>query len=254
MIEEVRKGLAQFYESRLVDELIQAHVDTKRNFYLGNLRPTEVEGGRFCEAAFRLLEQHAKGKYTPLGKQLNTEMIRTQLEGAAGSPDSIRFHIPRSLRVVYDIRNKRDAAHLGDGIDPNLQDSILVVSVIDWVLAEFVRLHHGVSANEAQRIVDSLVTRRAPVIQDFAGFLKVLNPKLLSSDHVLVLLYHRAGAGAEYEELYTWARPPMRGNLKRTLEQLSSERALVHFDGTRYYITATGMHEVENRKIYQMPK
>jgi hypothetical protein len=42
------------------------------------------------------------------------------------APDSIRLHIPRTFRVIYDIRNKRDAAHLGDGIDPNLQDSTLV--------------------------------------------------------------------------------------------------------------------------------
>ena len=45
MIEVVRKGLAQFYDSKLVDELLAAYTDTKRNFYLGNLRPSEVEGG-----------------------------------------------------------------------------------------------------------------------------------------------------------------------------------------------------------------
>jgi hypothetical protein len=254
MIEVVRQGLAQFCDPSLVDELIAAYVDAKRNFYLGNLRPSEVEGGRFCEAAFRLLEQRAKGKYTPLGKQLNTEAIRTALENAVTEVDSIRFHIPRSLRVVYDIRNKRDAAHLGDGIDPNLQDSTLVVSVLDWVLAEFVRLGHGVSANEAQRIVESLVTRRAPVVQDFGGFLKVLNPKLSASDHMLVVLYHRGGEGATLGELDKWARPSMRTNLKRTLEQLTDARAFLHFDGAKYYITGTGMREVEKRKLYQMPE
>ena len=254
MIEVVRKGLAQFYDSKLVDELLAAYTETKRNFYLGNLRPSEVEGGRFCEAAFRLLEQHTKGKPTQLGKQLNTEAIKTALENAVTEVDSIRFHIPRSLRVVYDIRNKRDAAHLGDGIDPNLQDSTLVVSSLDWVLAEFVRLRHGVSANEAQRIVESLVTRQAPVVQDFAGFLKVLNPKLQASDHVLVVLYHRGGEGATYGELDKWARPSMRTNLKRTLEQLTDTRAFLHFDGAKYYITGTGMGEVEKRRLYQVPE
>jgi hypothetical protein len=254
MIEVVRKGLAQFYDPKLVDELIAAYIDAKRSFYLGNLRPTEVEGGRFCEAAFRLLEQRTTGKWTRVGKQLNTEAIKAALENALTEVDSIRFHIPRSLRVVYDIRNKRDAAHLGDGIDPNLQDSTLVVSVLDWVLAEFVRLGHGVSANEAQRIVESLVTRQAPVVQDFAGFLKVLNPKLPASDHVLVVLYHRGGEGATYGELDKWARPPMRTNLKRTLDQLAHARALLHFDGAKYYITGTGMREVEKRKLYRMPE
>jgi hypothetical protein len=254
MIEVVRKGLAQFYDPKLVDELLAAYIETKRNFYLGNLRPSEVEGGRFCEAAFRVLEQHAKGKYTQIGKQLNTEAIKATLENAVTEPDPTRFHIPRSLRVVYDIRNKRDAAHLGDGIDPNLQDSTLVVSTLDWVLAEFVRLRHGVSANEAQRIVESLVTRQAPVVQDFAGFLKVLNPKLSASDHMLVVLYPRGGEGATYNDLDKWARPPMKANLRRTLDQLTNERALLHFDGAKYYITGTGMQEVEKRKLYQMPK
>ena len=68
--------------------------------------------------------------------------------------------------------------HFADNIDPNLQDSMLVVSTLDWALAEFVRLYHTVSANEVQGIVESLVTRSAPVVQDFAGFLKLLNPGL----------------------------------------------------------------------------
>ncbi len=62
-------------------------------------------------------------------------------------------------------RRRRDAAHLADGIDANLQDATLV-AVLDWVLAELVRLHHGVGAGEAHGIVEDLVTRRAPVIQD----------------------------------------------------------------------------------------
>src|SRR5215207_9843002 len=76
---------------------------------------------------------------------------------SAAHEESVRLHIPRSLRLVYDIRNKRDAAHLADNIDPNLQDATLVVSVLDWVLAEFIRMHHNVSANQAQALVEELV-------------------------------------------------------------------------------------------------
>lgn len=113
-------------------------------------------------------------------------------------PDAIRLHIPRALRVVYDIRNNRNAAHLGDGIDPNKQDATIVISTLDWVLAEFVRLYHTVSADEAQRIVESLVTKRAPAVQDFAGFLKVLNSKLKAGDYILLLLYERGAKGASF--------------------------------------------------------
>jgi hypothetical protein len=247
----IRAQLTLSFDARLVDELLASHAEAKRNLYLGGLRLSEVEGGRFCEAAFRLLEQGTTHGFTPLGVQLDIERLIQRLSGLpkASFPDSVRLHIPRALRMVYDIRNKRDAAHLADGIDPNLQDSSLVVSVIDWVLAEFVRLYHKVNADEAQVIVQNLVTRTAPVIQDFNGHLKVLNPDLTASDHCLVLLYHRGAAGATFGELSEWVRPPMRANLKRILYRLVHEKDLLHSDEVRYYITRRGQIEVESKRL-----
>lgn len=255
MLDAIRLGLAKTHDKKLVDELLEAYVEAKRNFYLGGLRLSAVEGGRFCEAAFRILEEATAGKFTPLGKQLDVEKLREKLANlpSGAHSDSIRLHIPRAPRVVYDIRNKRDTAHLADNIDPNLQDSSLVVYSLDWVLAEFVRMYHTVPANEAQSIVESLVTRRAPVVQDFAGFLKVLNPDLFAGDRAQVLLYQRGKAGATLDELSSWSKPKMRANLKTTLGRLVDERAFVHFDGARYFITESGMRDVEKRKLYQMP-
>ena len=44
MIETIRLGLAKSHNSKLVDELLNAYVEAKRNFYLGGLRLSEVEG------------------------------------------------------------------------------------------------------------------------------------------------------------------------------------------------------------------
>lgn len=176
-ITSIRAGLAASLDPKIVNELLEAYAEAKKNYYLGGQRLAEVEGGRFCEAAFRLLQQQAGLAVTPLGKKINSDRVIQDLANlpSGTAPESVRLHIPRALRVVYDVRNNRDAAHLGDGIDPNLQDASLVVSTLDWVLAEFVRLHHSVPADEAQRIVEDLVTRKAPVVQEFHGFLKVLN-------------------------------------------------------------------------------
>jgi hypothetical protein len=249
--DEIRASLAAAYDATLVDELLSAHEEMKSNFYLGGLRLSAVEGGRFAEAAFRMLEQETTGSFTPLGKSLNTETIINDLRKLAqGSlPDSVRLHIPRSLRVIYDVRNNRDAAHLGDGIDPNVQDATLVVTVADWVLAEFVRLHHSVSADVAQRIVEELVARRAPVVQDFGGFLKLLNAGLGATDQCLVLLYQRGTVGAEYGELEQWVHPASRKNLRRTLTRLVYDKAFVHQEDDRYFITGTGRQSVEVRRL-----
>jgi hypothetical protein len=182
----IEAQLSTKLDGKLVHELLEAHSEAKRNFYLGGLRLSAVEGGRFCEAAFRLLEYETKnGNYTPLAKSLpSTDKLILDLSNLDGSKfnDSIRLHIPRSLRLVYDIRNKRDTAHLGDNIDPNLQDATLVIGVLDWVLAEFIRVFHNVTAGEASKIVDGIVKRVAPVVQDFDGFLKVLIPTCVA-DH-----------------------------------------------------------------------
>lgn len=247
----VEAQLSSKLDRKLVAELLEAHAEAKRNFYLGGLRLSAVEGGRFCEAAFRLLEQEAGKVPTALGKQLDTERVIRELSNLDPKKfsDSIRLHIPRSLRLVYDIRNKRDAAHLADGIDPNLQDATLVISTLDWVLAEFIRLHHNVSADAASKIVDGIVGRSAPVVQDFDGFLKVLRPNLGVTDHCTVLLYQRAKEGATYQQLESWVRPTMRTNLRRTLDGLVHQKDWVHFDGNKYFITRLGEQQVERRNL-----
>ena len=164
MIQTVASGLKKNLPAKLVDELLAAYEDAKQNFFVGGLRLSAVEGGRFCEAAFRILEHITTGKTTQLNKQLETEKLILTLSNlpSAAHSDSVRVHIPRALRVVYDIRNKRDAAHLADGIDPNLQDATLVVSVLDWITAEFVRIYHGVSADQAQGIIEHWSRAKSP--------------------------------------------------------------------------------------------
>src|SRR4030088_3162298 len=107
MLQRLRQGLVAALEPALVDELLAAHQEAKRNFYLGGLRLSAVEGGRFCEAAYRLLQQITTGRFDPLGKSIDTDRIAHQLANlpAASHPDATRLHIPRALRVVYDVRN-----------------------------------------------------------------------------------------------------------------------------------------------------
>jgi hypothetical protein len=126
MLQQIEAGLKKHFDAKLVEELLGAHQDAKRNFYLGGLRLSAVEGGRFCGAAFRILQQATTAKFTPLGKALDTTKIIMDLAkvSSASAPDSIRLHIPRALRVVYDVRNNRDAAHLKRfPADLNLWDS-----------------------------------------------------------------------------------------------------------------------------------
>jgi len=239
MLKVIREGFEKRLPRQIVSELLEAYGETKSNYYLNKFRPNEVEGGRFAEAVFRILEIHAFGNHTPIGRQLDTEGLITRLQNIpfGNQPESIRLHIPRTLRLIYDIRTKRDAAHLADGIDPNPQDATFVVAACDWVLAELVRLYHSVSSQEAQNIVDSIIERKSLVVQDFDGFLKTLNPLWGPKERILATLCQRGKSGATIDELSSWLKPNQRLNIRRTLSQLEYNNDFVVCRGDRYIIT-----------------
>ncbi|WP_440709746.1 hypothetical protein [Herbiconiux sp. YIM B11900] len=250
---EVERGLlASGIPADLVHELLEAFTESKRRYFLGDFRPNAVEGGRFSEAALRILQWQASGTYTALSdSHFKAESVITFLsQQAAGSiPDSVRLHIPRAIRVVYDIRNKRNTAHLSDGIDPNVQDAALVINTLDWILAELVRLHHNVSAGDAQELIEAIVSREVPMIQVFDGMPRILKD-LPASDHCLVLLYWAGQRGTTRQELSDWLPVSMRTNLTRTLNQLHAKHK-VHFTPPAVQLTRVGERDVEARKLIQ---
>jgi len=231
----------------LVAELTSAYVEAKTRFYRDDLRPSAIEGGRFSEAAFRILEWAAGIAMTPVGQTMPTvdRLLQTLANGQGN--ESIRLHIPRALRMIYDIRNKRDVAHLNDGIDPNQQDASLVINTMSWVFAEFVRLYHNVDPKRATEIIEDLVSKDAPVVQVFDGFPRILKD-VKASDYVLILLYWCGKQGATLEKLLSWVKPPMRANLRRTV-RLLDEKNLVHWRENDVILTKLGIRDVEYRKL-----
>lgn len=158
----------------------------------------------------------------------------------------MRLHIPRTLKLIYDIRNRRNTAHLRDGIDPNLQDATLIVNNMNWVLAELVREYHNVPAADAQALIEALVAREVPMIQEFDGRPRLLKT-MTAGDHVLVLLYW-ANRKLTKAELATWAPDKMRSNLARTLKRLH-DLHLVEFTSESAQITMLGVRKVESEGL-----
>ena len=248
---QVRHGLiGKSIPEPLVDEFLASYVETKRRFHLGDHRPQEVEGGRFSEAVFRVL-QHACGQpVTPIGMSLpGVDQLLPRFESVASQPDSIRIHIPRTLRLIYDIRNRRDAAHLSDSIDPNLQDATLVVNNMDWVMADLVRLYHGVSADEAQRIIEELVTKEVPAIQEIDGQ-PVILADLKPRDQAMLILYRAGANGSSLDDLARSLRVPRKADLKSRLLALDKLKLVLAHPGTgQFHITAKGVHYVEANRF-----
>lgn len=130
--------------SDLYAALEKHYYKIKLNFARQSYEPSELNGGKFCEIVYRVIEWQIDGKYTPLGKTISNfgEALR-KLENKSGASDSLRLHIPRVLNAVYDFRNKRGVAHHAGEVDSNHMDATLVVASTDWVMAELVRILHN---------------------------------------------------------------------------------------------------------------
>jgi hypothetical protein len=256
MLQVIRQQLEQTFSKELLDKLFESYQLVNEHYYLGKYRPCCSEGGRFAEAALRMLQQVIKGTYIPLGKPIpnfNNEVIAFEKADASKFPQSIRIQIPRTLQVIYDIRNKRDVGHVGGDVDSNFSDATLSLVCCNWIMTEFIRIYYTSDISTAQKLVDSLVKIRIPLIQDFNGFLKLLKPDLSLPKKILALLYYRGSEGATVTELDEWLAHRIRkDHMDITLDRLEHEKAFIHRDNDRCFITDTGRRYVEQSIPFQI--
>ncbi len=235
----------------LSTSLVGEWLEGKRRFSLADHRPTSISGGRFAEAVLRVVEHSLFGTYTPIGSQLaglSTQRLQ-QFESVSSANDALRFHIPRAVFSIYGMRNKRDSAHLADGIDANLQDSTFVVATMDWVLAEIVRVFCGKSPAEAMMLINRIVTREVPVVEEIDGQ-PVCSKDLQIGDLVLVFLYRSDASGLSITELQRQTRYSDKGNLSKAVKRLDLKRQVLwHPSSKMVHVTTLGRKYIEDRDL-----
>ena len=248
--EEVRDSIAAAATTSLADRLLAEFDELNKRYYLGDFRPSELSGGRFSEATFRICQQVCFGNHTPLGKKLpNTDDLLRKLEQTPSSSadDTFRVHIPRSLRLIYDLRNKRDVAHLGTGVSPNFSDASLVLACASWVVSEIVRVCHKCDVSTAQSIVNSLVQRRTPLIWTEGDIVRVLDPSLPYKDKVLLILHHLQPEWVEESRLFEWVEYSNASAFRKNVLGALHDEALIHFKDEKVKILPTGNAYVEQK-------
>lgn len=210
MIKIVEAQFQKYFPKTLVSKLIQHYTRLKSNFIQGKLEPGELNGAKFAEVVFRLIQyatdpQH---QYTPLKQSLpSVDTLVTRFQNLPSTfDDSLRLHIPRLLKAIYGIRSKRGVGHTGE-VDANLMDATLVMAVCDWVMAELIRLYHGCSADEAQSIIDRLVKRNIPIIYERDG-IKTLLTQVPYEEATLLFLHYEGEKDVPLGDLCKWVTHP----------------------------------------------
>lgn len=164
-----------------------------------------AKSGKFVEASLKALFVHV-GKTPPAGRGFKADAI---INGLAQVPDdgtfhdSIRLTIPRACRFVYDMASNRGGRHDAGDIDPNVMDANAAVMTCSWILAEMIRVAQkgAVDLNEAKMLVDSLVEKKYPLVEEVEGRMYFHLKKKTAPDVVLMALARRHPARMGRQDL-----------------------------------------------------
>jgi hypothetical protein len=237
------------------NRLIEAYSELRRSLAEGRADSAGLSAGKLCEAAIRLCQDRVFGTHTPFGTKIPNfaDECRRIVAGTATQPvnESEKQIVPRALVFLYTMRNKRGIGHIGGDVDPNVVDSYVIGAVADWVVCELIRIHHGMSLEEAQDLIDALGTRRLPDVWEVAGKKRVLRDGLLARDQTLLLLYSSRDSAVLTEDLIEWIEYSNPHVFKASvLIRLHKER-LVEWDRTTDTVTLSpkGAIDVETRLL-----
>ena len=173
------------------EELLKRFREIERNFRELRWEPAELNGGKLCEVVYGILRGHVDGTFPAKSyKPPNFYDACLKMEQVPVTfGRSVRIQLPRMLIALYEIRNNRNVGHVGGDVDPNHMDAVCVLHMAKWVVAELVRIFHGVKLTEASAMVEALSEREISLIWDAGGVRRVLDNSLSMLEKTLVLLF-----------------------------------------------------------------
>jgi hypothetical protein len=206
-------------------DLLNAYDDVVTKFSEGNWEPSELNGGKFSEAAYTVLKGIVDGAYpTKVTKPSRFDQACRDFEKSPATfPRSVRIGIPRVLIALY-------VGHLGGDVDPNTMDASVVLAMVKWVLAELIRILHDVEPKVASEAIESITERTLPLVWSVGSVKRILEPGLQQKDQCLILLHQNNGKSSLGE--LADSIEVRASNLKRVVQQLHSSRHLEYVEKT----------------------
>jgi hypothetical protein len=240
----------------LREELLDSYQKIMSNYLERRWEPSELNGGKFCEVVYSIVDGALKGSFPAnASKPANMLAACQALEKQSSDPNrvgdrSLRILIPRLLPMLYEIRNNRGVGHVGGDVDPNHMDAEAVQVMAGWVMAELVRIFHGVKTEEAQETVDALVERKSPLIWEVLGKRRVLDAKMTAKNQVLVLLHHSPG-WVSAADLLNWVEYSNPSKFRTVVLKQLHDARLIEFDAVnqRASISPLGVKKVEEELL-----
>jgi hypothetical protein len=232
----------------LVEALLREFVAIERRFVLGDWEPATLDGGQFCEIAARILYHVDSGNLN------RTNSVDTCLQYVEDDKNSnshafpqrrAALHLCKVIRTVYKFRSQRGAVHIDPDYTANEIDSMLVLSMVRWVMAEVLRVFWSGSTAAVAQAIREIARYEVPAILILDDRRLVLRTDCTVEEEILLLLHNAGESGlgrADIGRAVPKSAPAVTNSLRRLCSP--SCRQVVKRKDASYLLTPRGARRV----------
>jgi len=200
--------LARIVDPSFADAIVDSYVEMQQRFFAGDWQPSELDGGRLCEAVARACYQLDAGTIThsQLPKELCEKLEDERNLHSHNLNAKARRHISRAIMLVYKFRSDRGSVHISPEYTANEMDSILMVHAGKWIFAEFLRLAWIKDRKVIAETIADIIQLEHSLIHELDGTPLILDHNASAPEEVLLLLNHADGHKLQKDELTRQAK------------------------------------------------
>jgi hypothetical protein len=243
MPKTINQMLKDKFEAKYADAAVRHFADMLKDYRQREWADANTKAGRFIEAVLKALWDEA-GEVVPKGRHFKAGVILDTIEKKMTLQDSLRLTIPRACRWVYEIASNRGARHDADEVEANEMDASAVQAHCSWILAEMVSYSQkGLDLGEAKAVVDSVVKRRYPFIEEIDGRVYV-DIADSAREAALLILWHVYPKRITEDDLFDQLR---RHQYKKANSEVAIKRiqSVVDNDNGNFKLRSIGIREAE---------
>jgi hypothetical protein len=239
--------ITQGIDKTIVEKLIEEYRIVKREHLLGDDEKAVLHSAKVSDLILALIKNKVSGQVEDVNNLHFSKLLEETLKYPKPSAADVilTLAIPRVAESVYTIRSKKDVAHVKT-IDPSFIDSSYCVSACDWMLSELVLLFYKADVNEASELINSILTKKVPTIEEFEdGSVVILRKDLSLKQEFLLFLYHDYPKRTTNEDLIERLHYGNPKYAERILKELEGEK-FVHRNNEGNKLTKNAIKYVED--------
>lgn len=238
------KVLSNSLPQNYVNLVKQEYNELKNSYYSEDKIKVGIHSGKLCELISSLLCYQEFNQVEDLNNiNFNNNIQKLEGGGQKKKPheEVSRLMIPKVLRSVYTIRNKRNVAHIKT-VDPSKVDLKFINISVDWIISQILIIYCNVNNDEVVKYFEQISLDDFRKVERFEDGDIVFNaPDLSFTNKLLFILGDFYNKGRIDEDTILKISKPKKNNYIRTYLNRMEKNTLVHINEEGIKLTKWGM-------------